>query len=128
MKTYPTTVNELRRRICANPECGKLICPKNPKAIYCGLECKNKATQVRLHEQYGEEYKWFKMYLHNIKVLAAFYNDGRPIVNDVMLDALKFNRPVGKLPEIVNGKGSVLIYGQYMLYKFDDKSYKIIKI
>lgn len=124
---YPTNNNPRRKRVCANSLCGIEFCPANNKAIYCSLECKNEATQIRLLEKFGQEYVWFKQYIHNIKVLEYFYLDGKYFVTDEMLDTAKFNRPVGKLPELVD-KAFVLFYGPYMLCKLSDKKYQIIKI
>lgn len=127
MKNYPESGALSRKRYCANRECGIEFYPKNPKAIYHCLECKNRETYLRQQDEYKIEFSWFKDFLHNRKVLATLYYGGTRKVNNEILNAFKFKRLVGALPETIVKRGLVIPFGTYALASLDDKdNYEII--
>ncbi len=128
MKNYPETELKLRQRICANPECGIMFCPKNNKAIYHCPECKNRANYLRQQEEFAEEFMWFKDFLHNRRVLATIYEGGIRIVTDETLMAFKFKWQVGQMPEWIKDKGIVIPYGKYLICALNATQYQIIKL
>jgi hypothetical protein len=128
MKTYPITVAELRERICRNRECQKVFCPINDKALYCSLTCKNRESHLCRNDNYGELYKWFKMLIHNCKVLEYLCNNKQFLVTDETLNSMKFNFHVGPFLELIKAKGIVVPYGDYVLCFKDELSYEIRKI
>ncbi len=128
MKNYPQKENKSRERKCACRECNIIFCPKNDKAIFHSPECKSREGYLRKQDEYGQELKWFKDFIHNRKVLATLYESGKYIVTDEVLDAFGFRRLVGTLFEFVKGTGLVIPYGKYLLCWHSETSYIIKKL
>lgn len=128
MKKYEELPSCVRERKCANPECNEVFSPKNDKAIHCCPRCKNRAGLLRRNEKYGEEYKWFKMFIYNCKVLEALFNMGKRIVTDEVLESYRFFMKIGPLLEVIKGKGIIIPYGKYALCCNDTTTYRIEKI